>query len=155
MIKVRTEVEIEAPIDIVWQILTDFRRYEEWNPFIRQIEGPLKVGQKLRVVLGNPARGEAGGMAFRPKVVKVENGRAFHWLGRTLVPGLMDGEHIFALEAVDEKTTRFIHGEDYRGLLVRLFGRFVPDDGHPNYVAMNNALKEFAESVYMGTISQT
>ena len=45
MIKVRTEIEIEAPANIVWQILTDFERYDEWNPFIRLIDGRLKVGE--------------------------------------------------------------------------------------------------------------
>lgn len=49
-----SEIEIEAPADKVWQILTDFRKYSEWNPFITQINGELKKGAKLEVHLQPP-----------------------------------------------------------------------------------------------------
>ena len=32
--QLHTEIEIEAPADIVWDILTDLDHYEDWNPFI-------------------------------------------------------------------------------------------------------------------------
>ena len=142
MIKVRTEIEIKAPAQHVWQILIDFDRYPEWNPSIHEIQGDLHQGAKIEVRLGPPGK---PGMTFRPVVTEVEPEKGLHWLGRLLIPGLMDGEHIFEIEAIDENTTRFIHGEDYRGLLVRLFGHFVPDDGGRNYIAMNEALKQRAE----------
>ena len=63
MIKVRTEIEIEAPPGRVWDILTDFERYAEWNPFVREIQGDLRKGAKLEVRLGPP--GEKG-MTFKP-----------------------------------------------------------------------------------------
>ena len=30
--------EIEAPVDMVWEVLLDFERYGEWNGFHRKIE---------------------------------------------------------------------------------------------------------------------
>jgi len=32
---VAIEVDIDAPIERVWQLMTDFEGYEAWNPFIR------------------------------------------------------------------------------------------------------------------------
>jgi len=37
---VRGEIEIDAPIERAWQILTDVDRYGEWNPFTRRSRRP-------------------------------------------------------------------------------------------------------------------
>jgi len=44
MREVRTEIEIAASASSVWQVLTDFARYSEWNPFISCISGELVDG---------------------------------------------------------------------------------------------------------------
>ena len=38
---------IQSPPDVVWQILTGFRAYPDWNPFITRASGDIKVGQRL------------------------------------------------------------------------------------------------------------
>jgi len=48
MKEVFSEIEIQATADRVWQVLTDFARYPEWNPFIRRISGEPKEGTRLR-----------------------------------------------------------------------------------------------------------
>ena len=41
-----TTVDINADKDAVWDVLTDFASYKEWNPVMR-IEGTPEVGTKL------------------------------------------------------------------------------------------------------------
>src|SRR2546422_9293011 len=67
MLELRTDIEIDAPVERVWEVLTDFDRFPDWNPFIRRIPGNAQVGSRLDVFLG--ASGTRG-MRFRPKVTK-------------------------------------------------------------------------------------
>ena len=38
MHKIQTEIQIAAPASTVWKVLRDFEAYDQWNPFIREIE---------------------------------------------------------------------------------------------------------------------
>lgn len=44
-------VEIDAPIDLVWQIMLDTAAYAEWNPFVYAVEcpTPATVGDPIRL----------------------------------------------------------------------------------------------------------
>ncbi len=39
MKQLHTEIIVEAPAERVWELLTDFASYPQWNPFIRNISG--------------------------------------------------------------------------------------------------------------------
>ncbi len=47
MIENYTEVEIDAPVERVWEIMTDFEAFPDWNPFIKKMRGDLEVGATL------------------------------------------------------------------------------------------------------------
>src|SRR5688500_13125942 len=106
MRELHTEIRISAPPTVIWRILSDFETYPRWNPFIKTIAGELTVGARLEVVLQPP-----GGkpMTFKPKLVHVEPGRGFTWLGRLGLPKIFDGEHSFRIEPVDPDVVRFVH----------------------------------------------
>jgi uncharacterized protein YndB with AHSA1/START domain len=42
---IRAEIEIDAPIEQVWAVLSDLPRYGEWNPFTPRVDGHLAVGE--------------------------------------------------------------------------------------------------------------
>ena len=142
MKEIRTEIEIDAAVNEVWSILTDFARYPQWNPFIREISGELRKGAQLQVNLGPPGKRT---MKFKPIVQTVEPGKTFRWLGRLLFSGLFDGEHIFELEAAGENATRFIQREKFHGILVGLFGKSLDTDIKSGFITMNEALKNEVE----------
>ncbi len=52
MKELRTEIEIDAPVERVWESLVDFTSSPEWNPLIRRIDGTPEVGTRLEVTLG-------------------------------------------------------------------------------------------------------
>ena len=41
--------EIDAPIELVWDVLMDVARYGEWNPFTRCEGADLKVGSPIHL----------------------------------------------------------------------------------------------------------
>ena len=142
MKELRTEVEIQASDKRVWQLLTNFASFPQWNPFIRQAKGEAKVGARLEVHL-QPSG--ASGMTFKPVVLKVEPNRELRWLGRLLMPGLFDGEHIFTIETLQADRIRFTQREAFTGLLVPLFARSLNADTRRGFEEMNQALKSRAE----------
>ena len=142
MRELRTEIEIDAPPEQVWQVLTDFGPYPEWNPFIRLIEGEPQVGSRLKVRI-EPPGGRA--MTFRPTVQAAETARELRWLGRLFLPGLVDGEHRLALEQLEGGRSRFIQSERFSGLLVGLLAGTLRATER-GFEEMNEALKSRVEA---------
>ena len=142
MKELRTEIEIQSSAKRVWQLLTDFASFPQWNPFIRQANGEVKVGAGLVIHL-QPSG--ASGMTFKPIVLKVEPNHELRWLGRLLMPGLFDGEHTFTIETLAANRVRFTQREVFTGLLVPLFARSLDADTRRGFEEMNQALKSRAE----------
>ena len=139
-----TEIEIEATAERVWQLLTDFASFPEWNPFIRKASGNIRMGERLEV---NIQPSGASAMTFRPTVLKAEPNRELRWLGHLLISGLFDGEHSFLIEPLGEGRVRFTQREVFTGLLVPLFARALDTDTRRGFEEMNLALKSRAEQV--------
>ena len=72
MKELRSEIEITASARRVWEILTDFAGFPQWNPFIRRARGNLVVGERLDILM-QPSG--ARGMTFSPTVLNVETDR--------------------------------------------------------------------------------
>ena len=143
MKELRTEIEINGSIDKVWQVLTNFSLYPEWNPFIKKIEGNLKVGAQLIVFMEPPGK---KGMTFKPILKILEPKNEFRWLGSLAIPGIFDGEHIFQLEQINNNKIRFIHRENFGGILVPLLWKSLNSSTRRGFEEMNKSLKERVES---------
>ena len=142
MKELRTEIEIQASDKRVWQLLTDFASFPQWNPFMRQAVGEPKTGARLEVHI-QPSG--ASSMTFRPTVLRAEPNRELRWLGHLLMPGLFDGEHILTIESLAENRVRFVQREIFTGILVPLFAHELDTDTRRGFEEMNRALKALAE----------
>ncbi len=140
--QIESEIEINASPERVWKVLTDFEEHPSWNPFIKELRGKTIEGERLRVFI-QPQGGK--GMVFKPTVLKSEENRELRWLGRLLLPGLFDGEHYFRIEDIGNDRVRFIQGENFSGILVRLFANSLDDGTLKGFQQMNEALKQRAE----------
>jgi hypothetical protein len=141
---IETEIEIGASPEVVWQVLTNFTEYPQWNPFVVQISGELVVGKKLKATI-QPQGSKA--MTFTPTVCLADAGRGFRWMGQLWKPGIMDGEHSFVLEPAGPGRTRFVHSERFNGVLVPLILAIIRAKTTAGFVAMNEALKLRAEQL--------
>ncbi|QLK25523.1 SRPBCC domain-containing protein [Natrinema zhouii] len=142
MDEIVTEIEIDAPPNAVWRVLTDFESYPEWNP-VMKINGESMEGERLEVQM---AYENMRPMTFRPTVLIVDEPIEFRWKGRLFVPGLYDGEHRFVLTELDDGgRTRLTHAETFRGPLVGFINRRIGDDVEVGFNQQNEALKQQVE----------
>lgn len=139
---IATAIDIMAPPERVWDILTDFPAYPTWNPFIVSAYGEPVAGAWLEVHLQPPGRRR---MMFRPTVLVADENRELRWRGQLLIPGLFDGEHFFRLEE-RSGTVHLVHGETFSGLLVGLLPGALAAT-RAGFEAMNAALKKQAEAI--------
>lgn len=139
---ISTTIDIDASPQAVWEVLTDFAAYGDWNPFMDRVEGTPEVGAKL-VVHMTPNGGR--GMTFKPTVLAANPGQELRWLGKLGFGGLFDGEHSFVLAANADGTTHLTHGERFSGILVApLKGTL--KNSHAGFEAFNHALKQRVEN---------
>ncbi|MFF5219352.1 SRPBCC family protein [Micromonospora sp. NPDC000442] len=135
-------IDIAAPADRVWAILTDAAAYPEWNPFITNLDGSLTRGSRLAVTIALPG---AKPRRFTPTVTAVEPERRLAWLGRLLIPGIFDGAHSFDIEPLTTDSTRFTQSERFSGLLVMMMPGVLRST-ESGFAAMNTALAARAEA---------
>jgi hypothetical protein len=140
MRQVYRSVHIQAAPHDVWRVLSDFARYRDWNPFIREGAGEPAVGSTLTLRFV-PADGRP--MTFRPTVLAADPGRQLCWRGRLLLPGLFDGTHRFTLSEVDGGTL-VEQSETFAGVLVPLMGTAIGKVGG-DFERLNAALKSHVE----------
>jgi hypothetical protein len=141
--QLRTQVDIHASPERVWQILTDFAAYPQWNPFMPRASGSARRGERLTIRL-QPVGGR--GTTFRPTVLEADPDKRLRWIGRVLVPGVFDGEHSFTIQPLGQGQVRLVQQEDYRGLLVPLLAGSLDRRTLPAFEQMNQALKRRAEA---------
>jgi hypothetical protein len=140
--EIKTQIIIEAAPERVWEVLTNFEQYPNWNPFIKSLQGKVKEGEKIIVRLEPPG---AKGMTFKPEVLAFNTNKEFKWIGHLFFPGLFDGEHRFELIDNGNGTTTFIQAEKFKGILVRMLSKMLDGSTLNGFKAMNEQLKTEAE----------
>jgi len=141
--ELRTDIEIAAPIEAVWETLTDLAAYRDWNPFIVSAEGRADVGERLTNRMQPPG---GNGITFKPTVTVVEPPVAFEWLGRLGLPGIFDGRHRFELAPSENGGTLVTQSEQFSGILVRFMRTSLDTKTVAGFGAMNAALKARVET---------
>ena len=121
--------------------MADFEKFPQWNPFIVKLEGRPEVNTRLRAELKNGNRVSV----FKPKVLVAEKNKAFEWLGSLPIPGIFNGRHYFRIESLNAGQVKFIHGEEFTGLLAGVILNKIGEQTRAGFIAMNKALKEWAE----------
>lgn len=131
--QIKTSIIINASKEKVWEILTDFKSYPEWNSFIKSVSGDVKVGNQIQIKLQ--------GMTFKPTILTFNENTELKWLGHLWFKGLFDGEHSFLLTDNGNGTTSFEQRENFSGILVKLFSKSLDKDTKNGFEQMNKELK--------------
>jgi hypothetical protein len=107
------ETLIQAPVELVWQILADIANWPGWNPAIQRVVlfGPIRPGTEFHWV--------AGGLKIRSRLQALSRSDRIVWTGRTR--GIR-AVHVWSFEQRAEGT--YVRTEEsFHGLLARLFAK--------------------------------
>jgi hypothetical protein len=139
---IRSAIEIRAPIETVWGVLTDFAAYPDWNPHIRRVLGTVAQGSRLAIHTRPP-----GGrtIVMRPRVTKWAPPTELRWRATFLNGRLFAGEHGFRLEPTGASRVRFVQDETFSGLLVPLYARLRLPRTRRGFDEVNQALRSRVE----------
>jgi uncharacterized membrane protein len=113
-----TRIDIEAPVDRVWEVLRDVERWPEWTSTVTSVrrldDGPLAVGSRARIEQPRIPPTEY-------VVTELEPSRSFTWVATG--PGVRTtARHL--LEALGTGGTRVTLAVEQAGLVGAVMGRF-------------------------------
>jgi hypothetical protein len=151
MPEIRTEVEIDAPPDACWGVLSDFGRYSDWNPFLVRLTGVPTVGAPVVVRVASVFMT----VNFHAMVLAATPNRELRWKGHLLSDGFVAAEHYFQIEPLGSARSRFIHGEIFSGAVANAAWGLIERDTRRGYERMNRAFKERVEKSRRGPVEPT
>lgn len=134
-------VEIDAPVEQVWDILADAERYGEWNPFTTRIDTDFEIGSPidLYVTLG-PLK-----LRQPERIEAVDRPHLLAWSTKIGHPFLLSARREQRLEALGETRCSYLTTDAFTGLLtplvMLLFGRLI----RRGFNDMAVSLKGYAE----------
>jgi hypothetical protein len=140
---IETDIIVDSNPDKLWDILTNFKEYELWNPFMTKVVGNAILGSRIEVNIKTISGKKR---TYFPIITKCEINRELRWKGKSFLPGIFDGERIFVIEKSNENRVSFLHKEVFKGLGVKLVGNKLDQDLRESFVRMNKALKARAEN---------
>jgi hypothetical protein len=139
---IATEIDIAAPVATVWDALTDYAAYADWNPYLVRIEGEAVAGSSITVHSRPVTDGDV--MVAPVDVVSVAP-YIMRWEGGYPDRNQFKGDHWFVLEAAPGGT-RLKHFEHFSGSRAAdILGAYRSIIA-ANFVRFNTALKARAES---------
>ena len=109
----QAEIEIDAPVDRVWEILTAIERWPAWNPDVKSVSTGDAFAE------GSTFRWKAGPGTITSRIAHVDRPRVVAWSGETFG---VRAVHVWRLEAQNGKTLVRTE-ESYDGLVARVLRR--------------------------------
>jgi hypothetical protein len=119
LLRYAVRARLRCAPEAAWAKLTNAAAFPEWNSTVTRIDGEIALGNKLAIrVPIAPDR------AFTPRVVALEPARRMVW--RDGFAPMFLGTRTFTL-APDGDATAFEMLEEFRGLMLPLIKRSLPD----------------------------
>lgn len=137
-----TEIEIEAPHQLVWQVLLQKEQWQYWNTFLFDLDAsqPFKQGEEVSLALRRLPNEEE--TEFQPKVTLVQPQVCLAWVSQ--IPGFRN-EYVFELQEIGMGRTKYVHRDNFSGFLSRVFLPFIRQDEQLGIKRMARELKRYAE----------
>jgi hypothetical protein len=135
---------VQAPAELVWELISDFSTWADWNPIHRKAEGQLKIGTPLTIehaLPGEPVR------VIQPIVQDWVPFEQLHWRTSRL-GGFVTAIRYIEIENMGPQNSTFSNGELFMGPLVRWVSKADRRKLRIAYTQMGEALRDHAEALW-------
>lgn len=137
-------IGVAAPVEVVWDILSDLDGWTAWNPLYPRAEGRLLIDARLSLdmqLAGEPLKTVEG------QVIDWVPNNQIHWREKGL---LVDTTRYLEIEKLTDTGCIFSNGQLSKGLGVRYPSRRKIVKLREGFRSMGEALKARAEGAWAG-----
>jgi len=117
--QVGVQINVKAPPERIWALLTNAQQFPTWNSTITSIDGKIAPGETIRLKSTSSER------IFKLKVARFEPNA--HMLWQDGAAPMFKGERRFTLTPKGSGSTEFAMEESFSGLMLPMIARSLPD----------------------------
>ena len=141
-VRVEHRIGVQAPADVVWDIVYDLDRWNEWNPTYPQAAGEVRIGNVLTLTLALPGQPV---QELKPRVLDWVPNEQLHWQ-LSMMGGLIKTLRYIEITPLTELACIVDNGEFFGGLMGPSLGKRMGRTVRRGFEAMNEAQKTRAEA---------
>lgn len=142
--RIEHRIGIQAPAEVIWEIIRDLPRWAEWNPTYPHASGEVRIGAQLDVTAALPGQAP---IALKPTVLDWVPNEQLHWKA-SFMNGLVKTVRFIEIETLAETGCIVCNGEYIGGLMGGSAARRIGRSAYRGFAAMNEALKARAEAAW-------
>jgi hypothetical protein len=134
-----TSIKIAKPINLVWNVLTDFEAYPDWNPLVGELTGDIEEGGIIKTFIIPLNK------AYYPKILSFKKEKEIIWMGAQGSKYLLAGKHYYKLQSIHKNSTELLHGEYFTGILSYFLPKSLLRKMENAFIRHNEVLKKRLE----------
>ena len=141
---VEHRIGVQAPAELVWEVISDFATWGQWNPVHPRIEGEMRIGTTLTVDFVTEG---ASPTTLTPIVQDWVPYEQLHWRTKRL-KGFVTAIRYIEIDKKGEENAIFSNGELFVGPLVRFVSRAERRRLRAAFTIMGEAVRDRAEALW-------
>ena len=141
---VEHRIGVQAPADLIWEVISDFATWGEWNPVHPRIQGEMRIGTTLTVDFVTEGAPDA---VLTPIVQDWVPYEQLHWRTRRL-RGFVTAIRYIEIDKKGEESAIFSNGELFIGPLVRFVSQAERRRLRAAFTRMGEAVRDRAEALW-------
>ena len=142
--KIEHRIGVQAPAEVIWEILADLSGWADWNPLYPKAEGALRIGQALNLTLALPGEPH---QIIHPVIVDWVPNDQIHWQ-LSLQYGLVKTIRYIEIEILGPTSCILSNGEIFQGFLGPTVAQSKRRAIRQGFTAMGEALAARAEAIW-------
>jgi hypothetical protein len=143
-VRIEDRIGVQAPAELIWEIVRDLHLWEEWNPTYTRAVGEVRIGEILTLDLALPGQPV---QQIHPRVMEWVPNEQLHWQLK-LMGGMIKTVRYIEITSLSEAGCIVDNGEIFGGLMGPSLGKRMGRVVRRGFQAMNEALKARAEAEY-------